>query len=417
MSKNPLNDLGSSLGEYLREQRTSARLSLRQLSELAGVSNPYLSQIERGLKRPSAEILQQLAKGLEVSAESLYVKAGILDAAVAPPTEAPDVRGAIAADPALTQRQKKTLLDIYESYVEDAPTATAPTPEPSKAPKPRKAPSTRRPPADQHPQELNRPRTTRRRHTMSVIEDLRKNVDTTPFFAAVGATDLAVEKVREARLRADKARADLAVRAEKARVELSTDLAPASVQARATKAVDDAKEIPALAINQTMVFGGKLTEAYDELAARGHKLVKRIQNQKATKDLVAQADTTVAQVKGAVTSARKATADIERSAKATITTARKEAAKVVTVVGGSVAEETKVVQAEVATSVKHTKTAAKRTNTTAKRATKKATTSAKAATTSVRKTAVAAEKATEKAAEKVGHEPKHVAKPETPAAG
>ena len=167
---------------------------------------------------------------------------------------------------------------------------------------------------------------------MSVIEDLKNTVDTTPFFAAVGATDLAVEKVREARLRADKARADLAVRAEKARVELSTDLAPANVQARATKAVDDAKEIPALAINQTMVFGGKLTEAYDELAARGHKLVKRIQDQKATKDLVAQADTAVAQVKGAVTSARKASADIERSAKATVTTARKEAAKVVTVV-------------------------------------------------------------------------------------
>jgi transcriptional regulator with XRE-family HTH domain len=147
VSKNPLNDLGSSLGEYLREQRTSARLSLRQLSELAGVSNPYLSQIERGLKRPSAEILQQLAKGLEVSAESLYVKAGILDAAVAPPTEAPDVRGAIAADPALTQRQKKTLLDIYESYVEDAPTATAPTPKPSKPSKPRKATSTRKAPS------------------------------------------------------------------------------------------------------------------------------------------------------------------------------------------------------------------------------------------------------------------------------
>ena len=73
MSPNPLNDLGSSLGDY-REQRQSARLSLRQLSELAGVSNPYLSQIERGLKRPSAEILQQLAKGLQVSAESLYVR-------------------------------------------------------------------------------------------------------------------------------------------------------------------------------------------------------------------------------------------------------------------------------------------------------------------------------------------------------
>ncbi len=121
MSKNPLNDLGSSLGEYLREQRTTARLSLRQLSELAGVSNPYLSQIERGLKRPSAEILQQLAKGLEVSAESLYVKAGILDAEVATHNPAHDVRDAIAADPALTQRQRKTLLDIYESYVEDAP--------------------------------------------------------------------------------------------------------------------------------------------------------------------------------------------------------------------------------------------------------------------------------------------------------
>jgi len=121
VSKNPLNELGSSLGDYLREQRQSAKLSLRQLSELAGVSNPYLSQIERGLKRPSAEILQQLAKGLEVSAESLYVRAGILDAEVAPPATASDVRDAIAADPLLTQRQKKTLLDIYESYVEDLP--------------------------------------------------------------------------------------------------------------------------------------------------------------------------------------------------------------------------------------------------------------------------------------------------------
>ena len=121
MSKNPLNDLGSSLGDYLREQRTAAKLSLRQLSELAGVSNPYLSQIERGLKRPSAEILQQLAKGLEVSAESLYVKAGILDAEVTHEATHTDVRRAVADDPHLTARQKKTLLDIYESYVEDAP--------------------------------------------------------------------------------------------------------------------------------------------------------------------------------------------------------------------------------------------------------------------------------------------------------
>ena len=119
MSKNPLNDLGNSLGDYLREQRQGAKLSLCQLSELAGVSNPYLSQIERGLKRPSAEILQQLAKGLQVSAESLYVRAGILDdeyAGTIPPVA--DARRAIAADPALTARQKKTLIDIYESYVE-----------------------------------------------------------------------------------------------------------------------------------------------------------------------------------------------------------------------------------------------------------------------------------------------------------
>jgi len=131
--------MGTTLGDYLREQRQSARLSLPQLSELAGVSNPYLSQIERGLKRPSAEILQQLAKGLEVSSESLYVKAGILDAEVATHTGGPDVRHAIAADPALTARQKKTLLDIYESYLEDAPTATAPTPVPTAAPKPARA--------------------------------------------------------------------------------------------------------------------------------------------------------------------------------------------------------------------------------------------------------------------------------------
>ena len=119
MSPNPLNDLGSSLGDYLREQRQSARLSLRQLSELAGVSNPYLSQIERGLKRPSAEILQQLAKGLQVSAESLYVKAGILDEEAVTERPRNDVRRAIADDPALSARQKATLLDVYDSFVGD----------------------------------------------------------------------------------------------------------------------------------------------------------------------------------------------------------------------------------------------------------------------------------------------------------
>src|SRR3954447_6228995 len=127
MSKLPLPDLGA----YLREQRESAQLSLRQLAEMAGVSNPYLSQIERGLKRPSAEILQQIAKGLQVSAESLYVRAGILDERVADgdPAATPDVLSAIAADPVLTDRQRTVLVDIYLSFAGEGratPAAAAP---------------------------------------------------------------------------------------------------------------------------------------------------------------------------------------------------------------------------------------------------------------------------------------------------
>ena len=100
-----------SLGEYLREQRLANRLSLRQLADAAGVSNPYLSQIERGLRKPSAEILQGIAKGLQISAETLYVRAGILDESAES-----DVEAAIRADPAITERQKQTLLEIYQSF-------------------------------------------------------------------------------------------------------------------------------------------------------------------------------------------------------------------------------------------------------------------------------------------------------------
>lgn len=103
-----------SLGDYLKEQRLGAKLSLRQLADQAGVSNPYLSQIERGLRRPSAEVLQQIAKALRISAEQLYVRAGILD-----PTdgEARSVELAVLADPALTERQKQSLLDVYASFL------------------------------------------------------------------------------------------------------------------------------------------------------------------------------------------------------------------------------------------------------------------------------------------------------------
>lgn len=122
MSRNPLDalpgNLGNSLGDYLREQRVTKKLSVRQLSALAGISNPYLSQIERGVKRPSAEILQQIAKGLSISAETLYVQAGLLDPQEASTTVGDATRAAIAADPLLTTRQRQALIDIYESFVE-----------------------------------------------------------------------------------------------------------------------------------------------------------------------------------------------------------------------------------------------------------------------------------------------------------
>lgn len=102
------------LGEYLRDQRNQAQMSLRQLAELADVSNPYLSQIERGLRRPSAEVLAQIAKALRISAESLYIRAGILDADEG---RARPVEDAIALDDRLTARQKSALLDIYRSFV------------------------------------------------------------------------------------------------------------------------------------------------------------------------------------------------------------------------------------------------------------------------------------------------------------
>jgi transcriptional regulator with XRE-family HTH domain len=136
MSKLPLPDLGA----YLREQREGAQLSLRQLAEMAGISNPYLSQIERGLKRPSAEILQQIAKGLQVSAESLYVRAGILDERVVDhdPAAGPDVLSAIAADPVLTDRQRAVLVDVYLSFVGEDET---PAPRTERTPARRRRPS------------------------------------------------------------------------------------------------------------------------------------------------------------------------------------------------------------------------------------------------------------------------------------
>lgn len=110
------------LGEYLHDQRRLAQMSLRQLAEVAGVSNPYLSQIERGLRRPSAEVLQQIAKALTISAESLYIRAGILDIDESGHRMVED---AISFDPLLTDRQKATLIDIYRSFAREVDFAKA----------------------------------------------------------------------------------------------------------------------------------------------------------------------------------------------------------------------------------------------------------------------------------------------------
>jgi transcriptional regulator with XRE-family HTH domain len=102
----------SSIGAFIREQREQAKISMRQLAQSAGISNPYLSQVERGLRRPSADILQQIAKGLRISAEALYVQAGILDHRPGDST----VFDAVMSDSELTERQKQILIEIYESF-------------------------------------------------------------------------------------------------------------------------------------------------------------------------------------------------------------------------------------------------------------------------------------------------------------
>ncbi|CAM3065527.1 transcriptional regulator [Mycobacterium intermedium] len=118
----------SDIGSFIRAQRETAQVSMRQLAARSGVSNPYLSQVERGLRKPSADVLAQIAKALRVSAEVLYVRAGILE-----PSETNQVRDAIITDTAITERQKQVLLDIYASFTqqneaarEDCPSDSTP---------------------------------------------------------------------------------------------------------------------------------------------------------------------------------------------------------------------------------------------------------------------------------------------------
>lgn len=235
---------------------------------------------------------------------------------------------------------------------------------------------------------------------MALVADIRKNViDTTPVFAVVGLTDLAVEMVREARVRATTAGAELTS-------DLRADLNPVAIQnkaqARVLGVAEQAQELPALALNRSLELAGKAQESYESVAARGEKLVKRVRTQKATKDLIAQAETTVALGKGAVTTVRKSANEIQRSAKATLTTGRKEAATVTGAVASSVAVETSEVGTAVKESAKRTRTAAKRTSTTTKNSAAATKTATKRASTGARKTATTAKKASTTAATKVG---------------
>ena len=235
---------------------------------------------------------------------------------------------------------------------------------------------------------------------MALVADIRKNViDTTPVFAVVGLTDLAVEKVRDARVRAAAVGAVLTS-------DLKADLKPSALQGKAQATAfgvaEQAQELPALALNRSLEFAGKAQESYVSVAARGEKLVERVRTQKATKDLIAQAGTTVALGKGAVTTVRKSATGIQRSAKATLTTGRKEAASVADVVADSVAAETAEVGAAVKESAKRTRTAAKRTSTTTKKSATATRTATKRATTGAKKTASTAKKASSTAAAKVG---------------
>ncbi|OIN80295.1 helix-turn-helix domain-containing protein [Mycobacterium malmoense] len=108
-----VSSAASDIGSFIRTQRENAQVSVRQLAERSGVSNPYLSQVERGLRKPSADVLNQIAKALRVSAEVLYVRAGILE-----PSDKSQVRDAIITDTAITERQKQVLLDIYTSFTQ-----------------------------------------------------------------------------------------------------------------------------------------------------------------------------------------------------------------------------------------------------------------------------------------------------------
>jgi heparin binding hemagglutinin HbhA len=222
---------------------------------------------------------------------------------------------------------------------------------------------------------------------MTLVKDIRKTVtDTNPVFVAVGVTDLAVERLRDARARGD--------------------LTPSALQDKAVKGIEKVTEqvqqIPADVRSQSVEAADKAQQTYADLAVRGHKLVTRLRNQKSTQDLIAQAGSTVSLGKGAVTTVRKAATETERSAKATLTTGRHEAEAVRDAVVSSIHREADTTTEAAKKSAAATRTSARRTATTAKKSTAAAQRVTKSTATSATRTAAAAAKATKVATPKIG---------------
>ena len=243
---------------------------------------------------------------------------------------------------------------------------------------------------------------------MSVVTELRKNVaEATPVMAVVGATDLAVERVRKAATEAGARRAelttDLETRVTKVQVEVEkavASLEPDYLQKFLAKTFDaktlqaGAQQVPALAVSRALEVAGKVETGYESLAQRGKKLFTRVETQKATQDLVRQGKATLSRGKAAATTAQKAVEGTVHDAKATLTIGRKE-----------VAEIAETLESDVVTGTRGTRAGIKRTASSARKSAASTKSAAKGATTSARKSAASASTAAKAAAEQVGDSP------------
>lgn len=230
--------------------------------------------------------------------------------------------------------------------------------------------------------------------TTTPVFDLKSALsDGTPFYAALGVTDLAIERVREAGAKASES----ATRGAQEFGDLPTRAGDrfASLRKQIEHAPATMRENTAAALEGAIEF-------YEDLATRGEKLIDRIRNQQATKDLLHQVKSTESQAKGAMTTARKSVMAIEESAVATLTTGTKEARKAAEKIAESVSDEAKLATSEFKAGAERTRAAARKTATTTRKSASAMTTKAKATTTSARKTAAAVTEAAKDAAAKVG---------------